>query len=522
MNRWVTKDVIPTFNPASPRSPGGQTQFNFMNKRFLLSGMFLLCILFYSQAQKISATYTPSSFSGPFTGKVILYLSKEIREPRNCVNNVPPFCCYAIDVKDIKPNTPVVFDDAAVFFPAKLSDIERGNYYAQVVWDRNTGGRNIGASPDNMYNKSVQLNFTKNFKKQFFIKCDSVVQHETFTELPFMKNMVVHSDLLTSFYKRETTVNGAVNLPADYYTDSTRKFPVVFVILGFGGDYYWNSGDSIQSWNIDTFSCIHVFLDGNCSSGHSTYANSVNTGPWGDAFVKEFIPAVEKRFRCNGARFVTGHSSGGWASLWLQVNYPKSFTACWASSPDPVDFECLEMINIYKDKNMFYDNDSNLRVDGAVAGAAWLPWLFFKADYRIENVLYRGEQYRSWNAVWGGIQENGKPEEICNMETGEIDSVVASHWKKYDISYILRNNWKTLQPDLDGKIRITAGKNDNFQLDKAVMMLEGEMSVLHANITFVYYPGDHFSVFTDDYLNDGDHFFAVKYAEWLKVHPEAK
>ena len=36
------------------------------------------------------------------------------------------------------------------------------------------------------------------------------------------------------------------------------------------------------------------------------------------------IPALEKQFRAvgkPGGRFVTGHSSGGWSSLWLQVTY---------------------------------------------------------------------------------------------------------------------------------------------------------------------------------------------------------
>jgi len=29
------------------------------------------------------------------------------------------------------------------------------------------------------------------------------------------------------------------------------------------------------------------------SLGHSVYANSDNNGPWGDALIKEFIPALE-------------------------------------------------------------------------------------------------------------------------------------------------------------------------------------------------------------------------------------
>lgn len=487
-------------------------------------GLVFLCLFnTMAHAQKIQATYSSSSFAGPFSGKVILYLSKELHSPKDAVDNIPSFCCFAITVKDIQPNSPVVFDDAAIYFPVKLSDIERGEYYAQVVWDRNTGGRNIGSCPDNMFNASVKFNFTKKIKQTFLIKCDSVIPNPTFVEVPFMKELKAHSDLLTAFYHRETTVDGAVNLPAEYYTDPSRKFPVEFVVLGYGGDYHWNSEDTLKAWPLDSFPCIRVFLDGNCPWGHSTYANSVNTGPWGDALVNEFIPALEKKFRCNGARFVSGHSSGGWSSLWLQVNYPKTFAGCWSSSPDPVDFRNYEMIDIYKEKNMFYDQDSSLRVDGAIAGYSGMPWIFFKDDYRIENVLWRGEQYWSWNAVWGGKLSNGLPENICDPNTGIIDSVVASHWKNYDISLILRTNWNELQPELDNKIRITAGNSDNYSLDKSVKLLESEMKKLNAKMEFVYYPGDHFTVWTNPtFVVDGQHFLAQKYVEWLKLHPESK
>jgi S-formylglutathione hydrolase FrmB len=493
------------------------------NKKNLFSIFALLLLLINTIvcAQKIQTTYSSTSFAGPFSGKVILYLSKDYKTPKDLTSNFPAFCCFAITVKDIKPNTTVVFDDAAVAYPEKISDIERGIYYAQVVWDRNTGGRNIGNSPDNMYNTSVKINLTKNFNETFSIRCDSIIQHQTFQEMPFMKELKVHSNLLTAFYKRETTVNGAVNLPAEYYTDSTRKFPVQFITLGYGGDYMWNSGLEVKSWPLDSFANIMVILDGNCPYGHCTYANSANNGPWGDALVNEFIPALEKKFRCNGARLVTGHSSGGWTSLWLQINYPKTFAGCWASSPDPVDFRCLERINLYEDKNMFYDSDSVLSLDGEVGG--FLPWIFLKDDYRIENVLYRGEQYMSWNAVWGMKNKNGTPESICDMNTGAIDSAVVSHWKNYDISLFLRNHWTTLQPDIDDKIRITAGNSDNFALNKSVKLLEEEMKKLNSHFEFAYYPGDHFTVWTNDnYEKDGNHFLAEKYEEWLMQHPEEK
>lgn len=160
---------------------------------------------------------------------------------------------------------------------------------------------------------------------------------------------------------------------------------------------------------MDTTACIVVFLDGNCPTGHSTYANSENNGPWGDALVNEFIPQLEKDYRCNGARLLSGHSSGGWAVLWLQINYPSTFAGCWSSAPDPVDFRNFQKVNLYEDKNMFYDDKNELH---ALSIGGRIPWIYTRDDCRIEEVIFRGEQYVSWNAVWGKKAKMALPKNL--------------------------------------------------------------------------------------------------------------
>jgi hypothetical protein len=71
------------------------------------------------------------------------------------------------------------------------------------------------------------------------------------------------------------------------------------------------------------------------------------------------IPEFDKQFRSVAAptaRFLTGHSSGGWSSLWLQVAYPEQFDGVWSTSPDPVDFRDFQRIDLTKPgENMFVD-----------------------------------------------------------------------------------------------------------------------------------------------------------------------
>lgn len=476
------------------------------------------CIFFFlltasTQAQQIKVSYSQTAFAGDFSGKVLLYLSKDGKTPKDLTIGMPTLYCFAIDVNKIKPNASVVFNDKAIAYPEAISDIERGEYYVQAVWDRNLGGRSIGNSINNMFSEPIKIKLTKNTKDVFSIICDKSITASSFKETEFIKELKVPSSLLSTFYNKSVTIDAAVILPQDYYKEPTRKFPVHFIVSGFGGDYHYYSDKKFKSIPLVSTACITVFLDGNCPTGHSTYANSANNGPWGDALVKEFIPQLEKDYRCDGARLLSGHSSGGWTVLWLQVNYPETFAGCWSSSPDPVDFRNFQKINLYEDKNMFYDEDNELRIDASIAGR--IPWIYLRDDYRIEDVIYRGEQYASWNAVWGKKAKDGSPEKICSMKTGEIDSLVVAHWKAYDISLLIRNNWQQLKSELDNKIRVSTGNNDNYFLNKAVELLEIETKKLNANFVYAYYPGDHFTLEYPEYKRAGYIFLEKKYAEWL-------
>jgi hypothetical protein len=480
-----------------------------------LKRVVILCILIAGSlpvlGQKFAASFTPQASRESFSGRVFLYLSKESKSPKDEMVGVYKFPCFSIAVKNIQPGQKVVFDDAATFYPTVLSDIERGMYNAQVVWDRNEGGRSIGDSPGNMYNESVVAKITKNTAQSFDIVCDKVNKEEPFVETQYSKELKVPSALLTAFYKRPTTVNAAVLLPKEYFAQANRKFPVLYWISGYGGDYHAYSGRNDSSLPIDTTPCIRVFLDGNCPGGHSVYANSDNNGPWGDALTTELIPLVEKTYRTNAGRLLTGHSSGGWTVLWLQTHYPKIFTACWASSPDPVDFRSFQQVDLYNDKNIFYAKDSSLRLAGTIAGR--FPWITMKNMIEMEHVIWRGEQMHSFNFVFSIKNADGTPRSLWNDATGDLDPVTFEHWKNYDISLYVRNNWAQLKPDLQGKIRVSVGSQDNFLLNYAVHLLDDEMKKIDAGFVFGYYPGDHFTVSTPEYKTTGYQFLQQKYNE---------
>jgi len=231
------------------------------------------------------------------------------------------------------------------------------------------------------------------------------------------------------------------------------------MIAGFGGGYMHysksESSDTLASVPLDTVACIKVYLDGDCSLGHSTYANSDNNGPVGDAFANEFIPQLDKQYRTNGARLLRGHSSGGWTVVYLLTHYPKLFVAGNASAPDPVDFRRFSFTNLYEDKKL------NDYVDGLTMDRPTLldsvVYDHANITHSIEGVLYRGQQNVSFDAVFGPKGADGLPELMFDPETLAINPAVVNYWKRYDLTQYVITRWPELQKDLQGKLRISVG-----------------------------------------------------------------
>ena len=105
------------------------------------------------------------------------------------------------------------------------------------------------------------------------------------------------------------------------------------------------------------------------------------------------IPHIDAQYRTipePTARFVTGHSSGGWSSLWLQVNYPEMFGGCWSTSPDPVDFRDFQQVDLYAEPplSLYYDAQG---VPRPIARRGTEPFLWFRSFGRMDDVLAQAD-----------------------------------------------------------------------------------------------------------------------------------
>jgi dipeptidyl aminopeptidase/acylaminoacyl peptidase len=179
-------------------------------------------------------------------------------------------------------------------------------------------------------------------------------------QLPFVDEFRLRSECVSEFWGKDRYLEAGVVRPLDW--KEGEELPVALNVHGFGGSHEvaWRAGPQLQK-AMQTGAAprmLYVFLNAQFEWGHHEFADSRCNGPWGKALTQELIPALEEQFGAVGeqrARFVTGHSSGGWSSLWLQVTYPDVFGGCWSTAPDPVDFRGFTGVDIYGFESAFVD-----------------------------------------------------------------------------------------------------------------------------------------------------------------------
>ncbi len=283
-------------------------------------------------------------------------------------------------------------------------------------------------------------------------------------------------------------------LPRSFAAEPRKRYPIIYEIPGFTGTHFGAFAAAARNaTDVAGVEMIYVVLDPNCRLGHHVFADSANNGPYGRALIEELIPYLEVKYRAIGtgqAHFVTGHSSGGWSSLWMQIAYPNFFNGVWSTSPDPVDFRDFQRIDLTKpDANMFVNAHGEKR---PIARQGGKPVLFYKPFSDMEEVMGHGGQLRSFEAVFSPRGLDGQPRKLWNRATGAIDAEVAKTWDRYDIRIVLERNWKTLGPKLSGKLHVWTGSADTFYLEGAVVRLKESLAKLGSDAVIEVYPGrDH-------------------------------
>jgi S-formylglutathione hydrolase FrmB len=472
-------------------------------KRTLLMGSALMALAVFQapacvgqdRTLRFEVTVAQGLISTPVGGRLFVVMSRASQpEPRFAIGQtgLDTSPMLARDVSALRSDSVEVVDHRAISFPINsLSELPAGDYYLQALFDSNIDLKSVSA-PGNLYSEPQRVHLDPAQGQPVKLQLTRKVPPEELpAETEYVKFVKIQSELLSKFHKRPIYLRAGVILPRDYGTDGARRYPLRVHVGGYGDRFtrpqsmMANATLFRRMWLADdTPRMVMLFLDGDGPFGDCYQVNSDNNGPYGDAITRELIPQVEQKFRCIGqsyARFVEGGSTGGWASLALQIFYPEFFNGAWSGFPDGVDFRQFQLINVYTDDNAYvnehgFERPSARDLNGDVRFTV-------RHECQMENVMglgdswtMSGEQWGAWNATYGPQGVDGRPTPLWDPKTGKINRAVVDHWKKYDLRMVLEQNWKSLGPKLRGKLTIWVGEADEYFLNNAVHLLDEFLS----------------------------------------------
>lgn len=476
-----------------------------MRKRlsFFTAIALLMATVAAGQLNEIIVHLDSSAGTRPLQGRLYVFsvtdTTRNVQDP-DPFNPTPTF--YA-DVKDWRGGDTRSVTAQSPAMPVKLDSLKPGFYKFAAVFDIDTKERNNTTTPGNWYSRDVVAEVKAGSPTTVHLYLRRQIPARPFKENDSLKLVSITSKLVTDYRKQESTIKAAVVLPASYRSDTTRTYPVVFVIPGWGGTHYDVQGPMPRKrYGMGMGKeKIYVYLNPEASTpfGLHAFIDSKVNGPWGKALVEELVPYLQQHYRISTNRqqhFLVGQSSGGYGVLWLQLHYPDAFGGCWAISSDPVDFREFTSVNIYAKKaNMYYNDSGKLRpfflMNGQYLGV-------IKNYAQFEDFMGTGGQMQSFEAAFGVLGKDGLPKPLFNRNTGAIDPQVAKAWKAYDLSEFIGKNYKRLATKLDHKIHVYAGAEDNFFLDRPVKLLQERVNAMKIPVTAELIPGaNHWSIWSD-------------------------
>ncbi len=475
-------------------------------KKILLCLCLMTCAVELFAGPRVTIMFPQGSLAGPTSGRLYLFTStSDNRPPMTGPNWFSPEPFYAVNVQ-VDAGDKVELTAETVGFPGTLGELGDGEYHIQALFDFDIYYSNHANGAGNLYSKTQKVKWDGDNQLRF--ELDQVIPAMRFEETEFRKQIRLYSPRLSAFYGRDIVQKSTVVLPQSYYKNPTRRYPVIYAVSGFGG-LHESMGRSLAAGGPapgdDGVEFVRVFLDGQCKWGHHVYADSAKNGPRGAALINEMIPEIDRRFRTVSAwtaRFVTGHSSGGWSSLWLQVNYPETFGGVWSTAPDPVDFRDYQEVDLYAKKPLsLYTNPTGDRRPLARRNGEVMIW--YEDFGRMDDGLGRGGQLKSFEAVFSPLTNSGEPLLMWTRDTGTIVPATVKYWVEYDINRLIKRRWNAgLKEKLAGKINVFMGTEDTFYLEGACEYLKQTMAELESDAVIELFPGkDHFNLTTAELMS---------------------
>lgn len=506
---------------------------NFYQFLFISSFLLLSYLSTYAQIS-FEVTFPEERSKIALDGRLLLFIATHNQsEPRfQVVDEVKTAQVFGLDVDGWKAKQVMKIDGKAFGYPIRsLANLPKGKYFVQALlhkyetFKRSDGhtvklpmdrgeGQNYRTAPGNIYSEVMEVELDPATAK--VVKLDLTKENPPIAppkDTKYIKHVKIRSEKLSKFWGRDMYLGANILLPEGFDEHPEARYPLMvyhghfpydfggfretppdpnlpttdyserFRIYGYNKIVQEEAYNFYKLWTSKDFPrfLIIEIQHANPYYDDSYAVNSANLGPYGDAIMYELIPYIEKQFRGIGqgwARFTYGGSTGGWEALAVQVFYPDEFNGCFAACPDPIDFRAYTVVDIYKDKNAYYQEGVFKKVPRP-GKRDYLGHVYCTLeDANLKELALgtksrSGDQWDIWQAVYSPVGADGYPKPIWDKLTGEIDRSVAEYWREnYDLGYILRRDWDKIGKKLEGKIHIYCGDMDNYYLNNAVYLVE--------------------------------------------------
>ncbi len=140
----------------------------------------------------------------------------------------------------------------------------------------------------------------------------------------------------------------SIYLPPGYEGESSRRFPVLYLLHGFtNSDYRWfgiEGGETFVNVPVAADNAlangakemIIVMPDAFTKYQGSMYSSSVTTGDWEEFITKDLVAYIDANYKTiahRHSRGLAGHSMGGYGTLRIGMKYPQVFSSLYAMNP---------------------------------------------------------------------------------------------------------------------------------------------------------------------------------------------
>ncbi len=277
------------------------------------------------------------------------------------------------------------------------------------------------------------------------------------------------------------------------YDDSSRRYPVIYLLQGFGGFVtrwgHRSMFDLTAPELIDaalvsgTPPCIVVYVDAWTSLGGSQFLDSPGTGRYHTYLCEDIVGFVDQGYRTiadGGHRGVMGHSSGGFGAAVAAMLRPDLFTA-FASLAGDCCFELSLLPDLAQAHRALRDHyDSSY--DRFFSDLAARPTMSRADDFALLSVWALSACYSA--------EPDGTVSLPFDISTGAIRPDVWARWLAWDPVRMVADHVPALSSLR--AIWVDAGRHDDHFLDVGAEAFVAELRRAGiGNVAFELFEGTH-------------------------------